>query len=147
MGYEIWRYVKLSLDMRGEYLVRLQVLNHHRTETLGCTICAHLFLRKRKFLDVSDAGCLTCELISMGSSAPYLGSTCPECGADVRWRWRLYKSQYQSVSVSVSVKYNTLAQPAQNVVQTWDGAEDRISFEISLCLCLSPCLRLCVSEI
>jgi len=34
-----------------------------------------------------DASCLTCELISMGSSAPYLGSTCPECGADHRAMW------------------------------------------------------------
>ena len=53
-------------------------------------LCPGLVDRKLVKWNVSPyiyAGCLTCELISMGSTAPYLGSTCPECGANRRWRW------------------------------------------------------------
>ena len=102
ISYEMWTQVdKIMWYARGS-LVWLLVLNYlHAKAQIKCIVCPHLFLTKRKnsAVDVSDASCLTCELISMGSSAPYLGSTCPECGANRRWPDNPFSWKYFSAPV------------------------------------------------
>ena len=123
ISYEMWTQVEKIMWYARGYLVWLLVLSYlHAKAQIKCIVCPHLFLIKRKnsVVDVSDASCLTCELISMGSSAPYLGSTCPECGANRRWPDNPFSWKYFSAPVETpDTSYHLFFMPQEEYVNIW----------------------------